>query len=112
MPLILLFCAIGSFTVQGSSFGIAVMLVFGLLGWIMTENEIPLAPSILGLILGGMLEFNFTTSLMRSHGDFMIFISSPLSIALGSATAIAWFGPLLHRMFLWRTGYQKPREGR
>lgn len=97
MPLILLFCAIGAFTVQGSTYGIVLMLVFGLLGWIMTENDIPLAPAILGLILGGMLEFNFTTSLMRSHGDFMVFVSSPLSIVLCAATMMAWLGPAIGR---------------
>lgn len=100
LPLILLFCAIGAYTVQGATYGIILMLVFGLLGWIMCENDIPLAPAILGLILGGMLEFNFTTSLMRSHGDFAVFFSSPIAIGLAVVTALAWLTPVLKRAWI------------
>ena len=68
MPVILLFCVVGSFAMTNSPYGIVVMLVMGVLGWIMEENGFPIAPAILGLVLGEMLEQNFMTSMIKSDG--------------------------------------------
>ena len=52
MPVILAFCIVGAFASNNSAFGIIVMLVFGVLGFFMEENDIPVAPCILGIVLG------------------------------------------------------------
>jgi TctA family transporter len=99
MPCILAFCIVGAFATNNSSFNIIVMLVFGLLGFFMEENEIPLAPCILGIVLGGMLEGNFVTSMIKADGDLLAFFERPIAAGLGIFTLLVWASPLLLR---WR----------
>ncbi|MDQ4135202.1 MAG: tripartite tricarboxylate transporter permease [Pseudomonadota bacterium] len=99
MPCILMFCIVGAFAINNSVFGIVVMLTFGILGFIMEENDIPVAPCILGIVLGRMLEENFVTSMIKSNGSFAGFFDRPIAGVLGVATILVWFLPLL--MMLW-----------
>jgi putative tricarboxylic transport membrane protein len=64
MPCILAFCMVGAFATNNATFNISIMLAFGVLGFFMEENDIPIAPCILGIVLGGMLEAEF-----RHHDD-------------------------------------------
>ena len=68
MPVILLFCVVGAFAINNSVFDVGVMLVFGLVAYFMEANGFPIAPTILGLVLGGMLEQNFVTSMIKAEG--------------------------------------------
>jgi len=95
MPCILMFCIVGAFAINNSVFGVAVMLVFGVLGFIMEENDIPIAPCILGIVLGPMLEEHFVTSMIKSDGSFVAFFERPIAGALGVATILIWIAPLL-----------------
>jgi TctA family transporter len=95
MPCILMFCIVGAFALNNSVFGVVVMLVFGVLGFVMEENDIPVAPCILGIVLGPMLEENFVTSMIKSDGSFLAFFERPIAGALGVATALVWIVPLL-----------------
>ena len=79
MPCILLFCIVGAFAVNNSVFSIGVMLAFGLLGFFMEENAMPVAPVILGIVLGPMVEGNFVTSMIKSDGQFLGFFERPIS---------------------------------
>jgi putative tricarboxylic transport membrane protein len=83
-PLILLFCLIGSFTINNVSFDVYVMLIFGVLGWVMRKFGYEGAPLILAFILGPMLENALRQSLLISQGSFLIFVTRPISAtALG-----------------------------
>jgi TctA family transporter len=93
MPVILLFCIVGSFAINNTSFDIGVMLVAGVFAYVLEENGFPIAPAILGVVLGGMLEENFITSMIKSDGDMLAFFSRPLAAALGGLTLAAWFLP-------------------
>jgi hypothetical protein len=66
MPLILLFCIVGSYATNNSVADVGIMLVFGLLAYVMEENGFPVAPAVLGVVLGGMLEEHFVTSMIKS----------------------------------------------
>lgn len=102
MPIILAFCMIGSFAVENSVFAITVMLGLGLFGYLMEENGFPLAPAILGLVLGPMLEEKFLTSMLKTRGDFMAFFERPVAGALGVITILIWLSPLflaIHRRY-------------
>ncbi len=90
LPIILLFCIVGSFAITSSPFGVMIMLVAGIVGWIMEENGIPIAPAILGLVLGELLEQTFMTSMIKAQGDLLAFFDRPLSIVLGSLTLLIW----------------------
>jgi len=68
--------------------------VFGLLAYGMEENGYPVAPAILGVILGSMLEENFITSMIKSDGDLLGFFQRPIAAGLGVATIVVWLWPL------------------
>ena len=95
VPLILMFCIVGSFAINNSVFGVIIMLVFGVLGFVMEENRIPIAPAILGLVLGPMLEKNFITSMIKADGSFMAFFERPIAAGLGVFTIAIWCVPLI-----------------
>src|SRR3546814_3286828 len=65
-PIVLLFAMIGAFAIDNSLFGIIIMLTIGVLAFIMEENGIPVAPTILGLVLGPILEGNFMTAMIKA----------------------------------------------
>ena len=93
MPVILMFCVVGAFAINNSLFGVTVMLIFGLVGFILEENGFPVAPVILGMILGPMLEQNFVTSMIKSNGDFLAFFGRPIAAGLGIVTLLVWLTP-------------------
>ncbi|MBX6367455.1 MAG: tripartite tricarboxylate transporter permease [Rhodospirillales bacterium] len=95
MPLILMFCIVGAFAMNNSLYGVTVMLVFGLLGFFLEENGFPIAPVILGMILGPMLEQNFITSLIKSDGDMLAFFERPIAAGLGIVTLLVWATPIV-----------------
>ena len=94
MPVILLFCVVGAFAINNTIFAVIVILVFGLLAYGMEENGYPVAPAILGVILGSMLEENFITSMIKSDGDLFGFLQRPIAAGLGVATIVVWLWPL------------------
>ncbi len=96
VPVILLFCVVGAYAMTNSVYGILVMLAMGLLGWLMEENGFPVAPAILGLVLGEMLEHNFMTSMIKADGSFLAFFARPIAGALGVLTIVLW------AVMLWR----------
>ena len=59
----------------------------GLFGWVLEENGFPVAPLILGLVLGEMLEQNFMTSMIKSDGDLLVFFARPIAGTLGGLYA-------------------------
>jgi putative tricarboxylic transport membrane protein len=104
MPVILLFCVVGAFAINNALFDVGVMLAFGVVGWIMERNGYPIAPTILGLVLGSMLEQNFVTSMIKANGNVMAFFERPVSAILGVVTILIWTSPLL-------VGYLRRRRG-
>jgi TctA family transporter len=95
MPAILLFCLVGSFAITNSVYGVIVMLVMGVLAFAMEENGFPIAPTILGIVLGGMLEEMFLSSMIKSDGNFFEFFSRPIAASLGVLTIAVWVYPIM-----------------
>jgi putative tricarboxylic transport membrane protein len=77
--LIFVFCVIGAYSLSNSVFDIGVMLGFGLLGYAFRKLDIPLAPMILTMILGPLMERGLRQSLEMSNGDASILFTRPLS---------------------------------
>ncbi len=82
MPLILMFCAIGVYGVNGSIFELWLMLGFGILGFFLSRYEFGTAPVILGLILGGLMESNLRRGLLVFDGDWTQFVLRPIAAAI------------------------------
>lgn len=87
-PGILLFCILGAYSLNQSVFDVGVMVVFGVIGYIFRKLDWPLAPTILALILGPMMERALRTSLEMSGGDLGIFVSRPISVVLLILTVV------------------------
>jgi TctA family transporter len=78
-PSILVFCCVGTYTLNSSSSEVIIMTVFGIVGYIFRKLDCQPAPLLLGLVLGPLLEENFRRALRISDGDWLIFINRPLS---------------------------------
>lgn len=95
VPTILILCIVGSFAINKSYFDVAVMFVFGILGYILTKLEIPMSPIVLAFILGPMAEKNFRRALMLSNGDYSVFFSRPLTVVLFAVAIISLTLPII-----------------
>ncbi|HEX8013409.1 MAG TPA: tripartite tricarboxylate transporter permease [Casimicrobiaceae bacterium] len=81
-PAILLFSAIGVYTINNTSFDVIQTAVFGLLGVILAKLECEPAPLLLGFVLGPMMEENLRRALLLSRGDPTVFFTRPISLAM------------------------------
>jgi len=79
---ILGFCVIGAYSINSEMFDVGMMAAFGVLGYLLKKLDVPLAPLILTLILGPLMEQSLRQSLEISRGDFSIFVTRPISAAL------------------------------
>lgn len=87
-PAILMFCAIGVFSLNNSNFDVYLMALFGLLGYLCAKLELEPAPMLLGFIIGPMMEEYLRRALLLSRSDPMVFIERPISgVMLGLAAA-------------------------
>ena len=75
-PIILVFCAIGAYTVHNSTFDVMLMMVFGVFGYLLKKCNYPLAPMVLAIVLGDKAEESFRQSLLASQGSLTIFWSN------------------------------------
>ncbi len=81
-PAIVVFCAIGVYSVGNSLFDLWLMLGFGLLGYFFIKIGVEPAPFVLGFVLGPMLEENFRRAMLIASGDFFVFLERPISAVL------------------------------
>lgn len=95
MPIILSFCIVGAFSINNSITDVWIMLLIGLVASILVRCDFPMAPAILGLVLGSTLENSFMSSMLKSNGDLLSFFSRPISAGLGALVILLWFSPLL-----------------
>jgi putative tricarboxylic transport membrane protein len=97
-PIIILFCLIGSYSINNSSTDVLIMLVFGVVGYLMKKLSLEAAPLVLAFVLGPMLETSLRQALIKSKGSFLIFFTRPISatflliaITLMVASLFPWF---------------------
>ena len=95
MPLVLVFCIVGSFAINNSIMGVNVILALGFLSFFMQENGFPVAPLILGMIMGELLEENFMQAMIAANGSILAFFSRPIAATLGITTILVWLSPLI-----------------
>lgn len=78
-----------------SMYGVLIMLIMGIIGWILEENGVPVAPIILGLVLGEMFGQNFMTSMIKSVDNLIGFLTRPIAAVLGISPILLWAVMLL-----------------
>jgi len=82
MPVVLLFCLVGVYSINNSVLDIWLMIGFGFLGYLMRRLKYDSAPLVLALVLGPMMERSFREAMMISKGDLAVFVTRPISVAL------------------------------
>jgi TctA family transporter len=95
MPAILMFCIVGSFAINNSLFDVGVMLAMGILGYFFENNGIPVAPIVLGMVLGPIVEQNFMISMIKTQWDLTQFFTRPTAAILAVLTILTWIAPFL-----------------
>lgn len=95
MPVVFVLCTVGAFAIAQRTFDIYVMLFFGFLGFVLRELKFPMAPLILGLVLGELLDKNLIRGLSISGGDVTPFFTRPISagLALITLASVLWSIP-------------------
>jgi putative tricarboxylic transport membrane protein len=88
MPIVFILCMVGSFAIQQRFFDIGVMIIFGILGFFMRELEYPMAPMVLGIVLGDILDKNLRRALVISGGNPIRFLDTPVSLILIGLTVL------------------------
>ena len=88
LPGVLLLSTIGTFALQNSVFDLWVMFTFGVIGYLLRKSSYPLAPILIGMILGPILENNFRRALLISRDGPMIFVERPISAIILSIVTI------------------------
>jgi putative tricarboxylic transport membrane protein len=96
-PLILGISLVGVYSVSGSFFDVALLVAFGLLGYLMHKLDYPAAPLILGVVLGGAMERALRQSLMMSQGSLSIFAARPICAAMLSLALLILLIPLFNK---------------
>jgi len=111
MPLIIVFCIIGSYTIANSIMDVFFMLIFGVIGYLMKKLRYEAPPLILAYVLGPMLEYSLKQSLMVSKGSFKIFFSRPISATCLMIALILVVLPIIPKLRKKRPGAVLPDEG-
>jgi putative tricarboxylic transport membrane protein len=101
-PTIILFCCIGVYTLSNNTFDVALVVLFGALGYLLVRIDCEPAPMLLGFILGPMMEEFFRRALIIERGDFMVFFNRPISACLLAAALLVLASMSLPAITAWR----------
>ena len=97
VPAILAVSAVGVYSVHATTFDLVLMSVFGVVGYLLRKQGVPMAPLILGFVLGDMMEQNLRRALSITNGELGILYESTISIGLWIAAALMLMVPPLMR---------------
>ena len=88
VPMLFVLCVVGTYALSSRLFDVWTMLLFGVLGYILRKYQFPVAPLVLGIVLGDLMEKSLRRGLVLSDGDLLPFISRPISAVLFAAIVI------------------------
>lgn len=98
LPIILLYCVIGSYAINGSVFDVGIMFVMGLVGFLLERRSVPLGPIVLGIILGGPLEERFIQTATGAGGSLLGFVDRPVAAILGASWLLLWVSMIIREL--------------
>ncbi len=107
VAIIVMFALVGAFADRNSISDVWTVVVFGAVAWTMERLKVPIAPMVLGAILGPIAEDSFTRSMITYHDDWMVFVKSPISATLMTLAVISLVFPKLRQLF-----FSKNKSGR
>ncbi len=97
IPSILMFCVVGAYSISSTSFNITLMMIFGIVGYILRKFDFPIAPFIIALVLGKLMESNLRRSLILSQGDVSVFFTRPISLVIMLLAFLSLAYPMIRK---------------
>jgi putative tricarboxylic transport membrane protein len=97
-PIIIVVCAIGSYTLSNAPADLVFMVMFGVIGYLFKKLDYPLAPMVLAIVLGGRAESSFRQAMIGSQGDLSVFWSNGLVGSITALSMIMLFWPLISKV--------------
>jgi len=94
---ILVLAGLGTYSLNRSTVDLVVLYIIGAVGFLMRRFDIPVAPAVVGVVLGPMAEDHFRRALQISRGDYSVFVTRPISLAILIVAALAIVVPVLIR---------------
>jgi putative tricarboxylic transport membrane protein len=101
---ILVFAGLGTYSLRNSTVDLVVLYILGAVGFLMRRFDIPVAPAVVGMILGPELEIHFRRALQISQGDYSTFVTRPLSLSIFVIAAVLLLTPQALRLLRSRRG--------
>jgi putative tricarboxylic transport membrane protein len=95
---VVLFCLIGAYSEHNNVSDLWMIVVFGIVGYLFERWRFPIAPMVLGCILGPVAETSFLTTMISYRNDWTVFFTRPVSGAVMVLTAVALLYPFFRRM--------------
>jgi putative tricarboxylic transport membrane protein len=95
---ILVFATLGVYSYNQSVFDLGLLFLFGIVGYLMRRFDFPVAPAIIGMILGPLAEENFRRALSITQGSYAVFVTHPISAVLLAIAALIVVAPFLMRL--------------
>ena len=105
---ILIFATLGSYGIRNSWFDLLLLYIIGLVGFLMRRYDIPVAPTIVGMILGPMAEQQLRRALAISQGDLSIFVTRPICAAIFAIVVLVFIVPPIWKSFAARKAHAHP----
>ncbi len=99
LPIISIFCVVGTYSLRNSFWDTGVMLAFGLLGFLMLRFGFPVVPLLLAIVLGPAFERHIRLSLITSKGDPTVFLTRPISLVFIVIALFTFFSPIVRSLF-------------
>ncbi|WP_283139604.1 tripartite tricarboxylate transporter permease [Rhizohabitans arisaemae] len=99
---IVLFAALGVYALNNSWVDLIVLYLLGVLGFAFRRYGLPIAPAVIGVILGPMAEIQLRRAVAIGAGDVSVLVSGPISVTLLAIAALALLAPLLRKLVSWR----------
>lgn len=100
MPLLLVIATVGAYAMDNTVSGIVVMLIFGVIAYFMEAAKLPLAPLILGLVIGPIVEQNLIRSLISANGNVISLVDRPITMVLAFLTILMWLYPVFRKLLV------------
>ena len=97
IPSVAALAFVAVYAVNGSSFDLALMTGFGVVGYLMRKLDFPLAPVVLGLVLGPLMEKNLRRAMALSGGDAGVLFDSPIALTLWGLALVSLAAPMVLR---------------
>jgi putative tricarboxylic transport membrane protein len=102
LPQILVLSFIGAYAIAGQAttvgiYNLGIALVMGLIGYALKRDDYPIAPIVLGLILGGMFEENFRRAVKLAGGNYLVFFTKPICLLFIGLSILSVVLPILSR---------------